>query len=191
MAVAPSDVTQLLLSWQEGDAEALERLLPLVYAELHRFAHARMQGEWARQTLQTTALVHEAYLRLVDGPRVPWTNRAHFFAVCARLMRRILVDRARARQSQKRGGEARPICLGDWMGAQPADDEEVLALDEVLDTAGGTRYAPEQGRRAALLRRAHGGRSCCGLGHVVGDRHTRLEGGAPATCGVATGAGWK
>ena len=144
--MAPADVTQLLISWQKGDAEALERLLPLVYSELRRLAHARMRGEWALQTLQTTALVHEAYLRLVDGPRVHWTNRAHFFAVCAQLMRRILVDRARARQSHKRGGEARPISLQDWMAAQPADDAEVLALDEAL-----TRLAAHDTRRSKVV----------------------------------------
>ena len=146
MSVGPPDVTQLLLSWQDGDEDALERLLPLVYAELRRLAHARMRDEWALQTLQTTALVHEAYLRLVDGPRVPWTDRAHFFAVCARLMRRILVDRARARQSHKRGGEVRPISLQDWMAVQPADDAEVLALDEAL-----IRLAAHDTRRSQVV----------------------------------------
>lgn len=146
MAVGPPDVTELLLSWQEGDEDALDRLLPLVYEELRRLAHGRMRGEWTLQTLQTTALVHEAYLRLVDGPRVHWTNRAHFFAVCAGLMRRILVDRARARQSYKRGGEVRRISLQDWMGAQPADDAELLALDEAL-----TRLAAHDTRRSKVV----------------------------------------
>ena len=84
------------------------------------------------QTLQTTALVHEAYVRLVDGARVEWQNRLHFYAVCARLMRRILVDRARARCADKRGGEAHAIAFGDWIGAVPAKDEELLALEEAL-----------------------------------------------------------
>ena len=101
------DVTRLLLDWRQGEPAALERLLPLVYAELRKIAHARMRAEPpGGQTLQTTALVNEAYVRLVDGARVDWQNRAHFYAVCARLMRRILVDRARARRADKRGGEA-------------------------------------------------------------------------------------
>jgi len=126
------DVTQLLRSWQHGDADALERLLPVVYDHLHRLAHARRRGEHAGQTLQTTALVHEAYLRLVDGSHVPWQNRAHFFALCARLMRRILIDRARARRSEKRGGDVRHVQFQDWLGAQPANDAEILAVDEAL-----------------------------------------------------------
>jgi RNA polymerase sigma-70 factor, ECF subfamily len=134
MSVAPSSgVTQLLVAWRQGDPEALERLLPLVYRELHRLAHRRIRGEWAGQTLQTTALVNEAYVRLVDGTCISWNNRAHFFAVCARLMRRILVDRARARGSDKRGGKARHIPFEDWLRAkQPAEDSQVLALDEAL-----------------------------------------------------------
>ena len=105
-----------------------------------------MRGQAPGQTLQTTALVHETYMRLVDGARIPWNDRAHFFAVCARLMRRILVDRARARRSHKRGGEARPVVLQDWMGAQPADDAEVLALDEAL-----TRLAGHDQRRSKVV----------------------------------------
>jgi RNA polymerase sigma-70 factor (ECF subfamily) len=134
LATPPApDVTQLLLIWRQGDPDALDRLLPLVYAELHRIAHARMRAESPGcQTIQTTALVHEAYVRLVDGTRVAWQNRAHFYAVCARLMRRILVDRARARGSIKRGGEVRQIAFGEWQGAVPARDEELLALDEAL-----------------------------------------------------------
>jgi RNA polymerase sigma factor (TIGR02999 family) len=92
-----------------------------------------MRAERPGATLETTALVHEAYIRLVDGTRVRWQNRAHFYAVCARLMRRILVDRARARRSLKRGGEAVEVAFGEWRGAVPARDEELLALDEALD----------------------------------------------------------
>ncbi len=126
------DVTQLLLAWREGDADALERLLPLVYAELRRLAHRRLRDESPGHDLQTTSLVNETYVRLVDGTRVSWNNRAHFFAVCARLMRRVLVDRARARQSKKRGGDVRPVELDDCAGAQPAKDVDMLALDEAL-----------------------------------------------------------
>ena len=132
MPEAP-DVTRLLLDWRQGQPAALERLLPLVYSELKKIAHARMRAESrGGQTLQTTALVNEAYVRLVDGARVDWQNRAHFYAVCARLMRRILVDRARARRADKRGGEAHAIPFGDWIGAVPAKDELLLALDEAL-----------------------------------------------------------
>jgi len=146
MSTPAADVTGLLIAWRQGDADALERLLPLVYTELHRLAHGRIRGEWAGQTLQTTALVHEAYVRLVDGTQVSWTNRAHFFAVCARLMRRILVDRARARQSQKRGGKARHVEFQDWLGRQPAKDAQMLALDEAL-----TRLSAGEPRPAKVV----------------------------------------
>lgn len=107
--------------------------MPLVYSELRKIAHARMRAESpGSQTLQTTALVHEAYVRLVDGTSVEWQNRTHFYAVCARLMRRILVDRARARCSLKRGGEAGEVAFGDWIGEVPARDEQLLALEEAL-----------------------------------------------------------
>ena len=134
MATPPApDVTQLLLAWRQGDPDALDWLLPRVYAALRRLAHARMRAEASGgQTLQTTALVHEAYVRLVDGTQVAWQNRVHFYAVCARLMRRILVDRARARRSRKRGGEVRQVPFGEWQGAVPAQEEALLALDEAL-----------------------------------------------------------
>jgi RNA polymerase sigma-70 factor, ECF subfamily len=129
-----SDVTHLLLAWRDGDEAALERLLPVVYSELRKIAHARMRAESpADQTLQTTALVHEAYVRLVEGADVPWQNRVHFYAVSARLMRRILVDHARERRSLKRGGHERAIPFGDWLGAVPARGEDLLALDEALE----------------------------------------------------------
>lgn len=133
-ATPPPDVTRLLLAWGEGDAAALDRLLPVVYAELRKIARARMRAEAPNAlTLQTTALINEAYVRLVDGARVTWQNRSHFYAVCARLMRRILVDRARARGAAKRGGEAPRVAFGEWQGAVPARDEVFLALDEALD----------------------------------------------------------
>ena len=141
-----SDVTQLLLAWRQGDADALERLLPLVYAELHRLAHDRMRGERAGQTLQTTALVHEAYLRLVDGAVVAWNDRVHFYAVCARLMRRILVDRARARGADKRGGDAPHVELHERHGTVQVKDAEIAALDEAL-----TRLAAEDPRRSKVV----------------------------------------
>jgi RNA polymerase sigma factor (TIGR02999 family) len=139
-------VTDLLIAWRDGDANALDQLLPIVYAELHRLAHDRMRGEWPGQTLQTTALVHEAYVRLVDGTNVEWSNRAHFFAVCARLMRRILVDRARARASDKRGRDAVHVPLEDWLAAEPAKDAQIVALDEAL-----TRLAAQDPRRSKVV----------------------------------------
>src|SRR6266705_6059026 len=103
---SPEEVTGLLLAWSEGEQTALEKLMPLVYAELHRLAKRYMRREHAGHTLQTSALVNEAYLRLIDAHGVRWQNRAHFFAVSAQIMRRILVDFARARQNLKRGGRA-------------------------------------------------------------------------------------
>jgi RNA polymerase sigma factor (TIGR02999 family) len=111
--VSQHDVTRLLRAWGAGDERALEQLMPLVYEELHRLAHRYMSSEQPGQTLQTTALVHEAYLRLVDVKRVDWQDRAHFYALCARLMRRILVDFARSRSYQKRGGGATHVRLDE------------------------------------------------------------------------------
>ena len=113
MAAPPEGITQLLRAWGDGDQQALEKLTPLVYNELHRVAHRYMADERASHTLQTTALVNEVYLRLVDVRGVSWQNRAHFFAICARTMRRILIDFARSRQYQKRGGEAVSVTLDD------------------------------------------------------------------------------
>lgn len=131
----PSDVTTLLLAWRQGDASAGERLLPLIYAELHRQAARAMRREPQEHTLQPTALVNEAYLRLVGQDRVQWHNRSHFFGVAAQLMRRILVDHARGRDAAKRGGGAQRVTLaGDQGQAQDEDDVDVLALHEALET---------------------------------------------------------
>lgn len=126
------EVTQLLLAWSDGDQTALDRLIPLVYAELHRLAKHYMRSERAGQTLQTSALVHEAYLRLVGTRGVRWQNRAHFFAVSANIMRRILVDFARARQNLKRGGGAQRVTLDEGLIVSPESDAGLLALDEAL-----------------------------------------------------------
>jgi len=128
---APS-ITDLLLAWNDGDADALDRLIPLVERELHRLAHRRLSGEANGHPLQTTALVNEAYLRLIDGSRIRWQNRAHFFAVSARLMRRILVDVARARQRQKRGGDAVWISLDEAPDVTDVRPADVIALDDAL-----------------------------------------------------------
>lgn len=130
-AAAP-DITHLLLAWQQGDREAFDRLVPLVYRELHDIAHARMRGQPDGLTLQTTALVHEAYLRLVDQRRVTWHDRLHFFATCAQAMRCILVDAARARRSQKRGGGVTMVPFDEARVRPSAPPQDVLALDEAL-----------------------------------------------------------
>ena len=127
------NVTALLLAWSDGDQAALDKLMPLVYAELHRLAKRYMGREHAGHTLQTSALVNEAYMRLVDARGVRWQNRAHFFAVSAQIMRRILVDLARARQNLKRGGGARQVTLDEGLVVSPARGADLLALDEALE----------------------------------------------------------
>jgi RNA polymerase sigma-70 factor (ECF subfamily) len=131
-ADSPKDVSTLLLAWSNGDETALEKLVPLVYEELHRLAHRYISRERPGNTLQTTALAHEAYLRLVDAQGVQWHNRAHFFAVAAQTMRRILVDLARARHNLKHGGGARQVSLGEVLVASPVRGVDMLALDEAL-----------------------------------------------------------
>ena len=131
---SPKEITRLLVAWGDGDESALAELTPLVHEELHRLAHHYMSGERAGHTLQTTALVNEAYVRLIDWKHVRWQNRAHFFGVSAQLMRRILVDFARARGYHKRGGGARPVALDE--AAVVADDKgpDMVALDEALNS---------------------------------------------------------
>ena len=128
------EITQLLLAWNGGDEQALARLMPLVQEELHRLAHRYMAGERPDHPLQTTALINEAYLRLIDSSRVRWQNRSHFFAVSAQLMRRILVDVARARHKQKRGGDAVHVSLDEAMIVTREPGPDVIALDEALKT---------------------------------------------------------
>jgi RNA polymerase sigma factor (TIGR02999 family) len=130
------DVTELLMAWGRGDEDALSRLTPLVYDELHRLAAAYMRREHAGHTLQTTALVNEAYIKLVDSSRVRWQNRAHFFAMAAQLMRRILVDFARKRRYQKRGGDWRQVTLAEGLGAATNLDSDLVALDDALQELG-------------------------------------------------------
>jgi RNA polymerase sigma-70 factor (ECF subfamily) len=127
------EVTGMLQAWSEGDQAALEKLMPLVYAELHRLARRYMRREQAGHTLQTSALVNEAYLRLIDARGVRWQNRTHFFAVSAQIMRRILVDFARARQNLKRGGGARQVSLDKGVVVSAAGGADLLALHEALE----------------------------------------------------------
>jgi RNA polymerase sigma factor (TIGR02999 family) len=126
------DVTALLMAWGNGDEGALSRLTPFVYDELHRLAESYMRREHVGHTLQTTALVNEAYIKLVDSSRVRWQNRAHFFAVAAQSMRRILVDFARSRRYQKRGGDRRQVTLAEGLGLATNFDSDLVALDEAL-----------------------------------------------------------
>ena len=134
-----TELTQLLIAWSCGDADALEQLTPLVYGELRRLAHAHMRRERGEHTLQTTALVHEAFLRLIGNPQERWQSRAHFYAIAAQMMRRVLVDYARANQRVKRGGDALHLTLEDADSAvessafNPAFNIEVIALDTALD----------------------------------------------------------
>jgi RNA polymerase sigma-70 factor, ECF subfamily len=132
MTPSPQEVTRLLVAWSDGDEEALAALMPLVYEELRRLAHRHLGRERAGHTLQTTALVHEAYLRLVDQKETRWRNRAHFIAVASQMMRRILVDYARARGYAKRGGGARRVSLDEAMVVSDERADDVVALDEAL-----------------------------------------------------------
>ena len=126
-----SEVSRLLSAWRQGDRGALDRLLPLVYDELRRLAAGQMRGERADHTLQTTALVHEAYLRLC-GSDVAWEGRVHFLAVAAQVMRRVLVDHARGRDRAKRGGGAAPITLEEALAVAPERPPDLVALDEAI-----------------------------------------------------------
>jgi RNA polymerase sigma factor (TIGR02999 family) len=126
-------VTELLQAWSAGDATALDRLVPLVHAELRRLARRYMRRERVGHTLQTTALIHEAYIRLVEAQGVTWQNRAHFFGISARVMRRVLVDFARERGYRKRGGGERRVALDEALLVANAPDEDLVALDDALN----------------------------------------------------------
>jgi RNA polymerase sigma factor (TIGR02999 family) len=130
------DITERLLALRGGDKDALNRLVPLVYERLRAMAHARLAGQAAGVSLNTTGLVHDAYLRLVDQSRAEWKDRSHFFAVAATAMRQIIVDRARRRGAGKRGGGVRPELLDDAHAGVDARTEEILAIDEALTQLG-------------------------------------------------------
>lgn len=131
-AAAPSEITGLLINWSKGDPTALERLLPLVERDLRRLAHAYMRRENPDHTLQTTALVNEAYLRLIDQNKTEWQNRAHFFAIAATIMRRILLNYARDQQRQKRGAKMKQVSLSEAATVSLEKGAELIALDEAL-----------------------------------------------------------
>jgi len=140
-------VTELLVAWSKGDERALDALTPLVYDELRRLAHSYMRQERAGHTLQSTALVHEAFLRLVDQ-RVQWNSRAHFFGIAAQMMRRILVDHAKAQSTAKRGAGAVLIELEEGLATAPNRDVDLLALDEALERL--TKVDPQRSRIVEL-----------------------------------------
>ena len=142
----PSETTQLLRAWAQGDAGALERLTPRVYLELRRIAGRCMNGRHQGHTIQTTALVHEAYLRLVDLQHVDWQDRAHFFACSAQIMRRILLDAARKRVAGKRGGGAARVDLDEIPDVTSRRASEMIALDDALTT-----LAEVQPRKARIV----------------------------------------
>jgi RNA polymerase sigma-70 factor, ECF subfamily len=145
-SVSPQEVTNLLGQWSHGDDAALAELTPLVYDELRRIAHRHMGGQRPDHTLQTTALVNEAYLRLADQTNPNWQSRAHFFAVAARAMRQIVVDYARSQQSQKRGGGLLRIELDEAAIVSPAESKEIVDLHEALE-----RLATLDSRKAQVV----------------------------------------
>src|SRR5271165_4100965 len=142
-----SDVTRILTAIEEGDGKASEELLPLVYHELRRMAAHKMANERPGHTLQPTALVHEAWLKLVDSPAQSWQNRAHFFGAAAEAMRRILIGRARRKNAQRRGAGAEHLDADQFEIASPAPDDQLLALNEALD-----RFAALEPQQAELVK---------------------------------------
>jgi len=169
MTARPEDITELLLAWRQGDEAARDALAPLVYQELRRLGRRHMGGEQPDNTLQPTALANEAWLRLIDVHRVQWQDRAHFFAVASRMMRRVLVDAARARRSRKRGGGAQDITLDSRVNLGIPQNVDVIALDDAL--AGLERLDPRKCQVVEL--RFFGGLS--------GDETAEALGVSPAT----------
>ena len=169
---SPEGITQLLIDWGKGDQAALETLMPLVYSELRRLASNYLRRERAEHTLQPTALVNEAYLKLVDQRNARWQNRAHFFGIAAQLMRRILVDHARQRQAVKRGGadqQRLSITSAEAVVEQPEID--LLALNEALDEL--AQMDPQQSRIVEL--KFFGGLSIEETAEVLGISHATVE----------------
>jgi RNA polymerase sigma factor (TIGR02999 family) len=146
MAQSPEQITGLLQAWRDGDRDALDQLVPMVYDELRRIAHRYMRRQAAGQTLQTTAVVHEAYMRLAGQDKVAWQNRAHFYGVCAQVMRSLLVDRARARGAEKRGGGQYKVSISDGIAASNNPDIDIVALDDALE-----RFAAIDPRKARIV----------------------------------------
>jgi RNA polymerase sigma factor (TIGR02999 family) len=140
------EITRLLNAWSDGDERALEKLIPVVYDELRRLAHQRLRNEKSCHTLQTTALVNEAYLRLVAIDGIRWQDRAHFFAISSRMMRRILVDFARSREYLKRGGKMQQVSLDETLLASPEKEIDLVKLDDALN-----RLSEEDERKSKVV----------------------------------------
>ena len=166
------EITELLAEWRDGNESALDELYPLVYNELHRLARRYMTRERKGHTLQTTALINEAYVRLVDQKNVKWANRSHFFAISAQIMRRILIDHARHHAYAKRGGGARQVSLEEAATVVPNQSEELLRLDEALKS-----LAEMDPRRSQVVEmRYFGGlnnEEIAGVLHISGNTVTR------------------
>ena len=146
MSGSPSEITELLIDWNNGNQSALERLLPLVEKELHRLAHTYMKRESPNHLLQTTALVNEAYLKLIDQRKTRWQNRAHFFGIAAQIMRRILLNYARDQRCKKRGGGAAQVSLSEVALISHERTEEIIVLDEALE-----KLAKVDARKAKVI----------------------------------------
>jgi RNA polymerase sigma-70 factor (ECF subfamily) len=171
MKPSPNEVTRLLLKWNNGDRAALDQLVPLVYDELRRLAHHYMRQERDGHTLQTTALVNEAYLRLIDQNSVRWQDRAHFFAIAAQMMRRILVDYARSRRYAKRGGDARQVSFDESAIVSPQKGVEMVAIDEAL-----TDLAEHDARKSKIVElRYFGGLNIQETAEVMGISRTTVQ----------------
>ena len=161
---SPSEITSLLVEWSNGDKAALDKLFPLVERELHRLAHSYMRRENREHTLQTSALVNEAYIRLVDQKNTHWQNRAHFFGIAAKIMRRILLNYARDRRRKKRGGDAVQIPLSDVAIMSDQKSAQLIALDEALN-----KLAEIDERKSRVVELRHfGGLSVEETAEVVG-----------------------
>jgi RNA polymerase sigma factor (TIGR02999 family) len=145
---SPGEVTTLLRAWQGGDKAALDRLVPLVYGELRRISHRRLARERGDHSLQTTALINEAYIRLADVEGLEWQDRAHFFAIAANLMRRVLVDRARSRAYLKRGGGAQMVSLDEALAVSPRPGLDLVKLDDALKAL--SEFDPRKARVVEL-----------------------------------------
>jgi RNA polymerase sigma factor (TIGR02999 family) len=170
-APSPKELSQLLVAWKGGDQTALDRLSPLVYEELRRLAKHYMRGERPGHTLQATALVNEAYMRLIDYREMQWQNRAHFFAVAAQLMRRVLVDHARSRNYAKRGGAQQRLSLSEADQVADKPDVDLAALDDALKTLAEMN---EQQSRVVELR-FFGGLTIEETAEVLGISHATVE----------------
>ena len=172
MAAASSqELTELLRGWSGGDQSALARIVDLAYPELRKIARRSLSGERSEHTIQATALVHEAYLRLVDIRQVRWQERAQFFAIVAKVMRRILIEHARARGSSKRGGGVRPINLNEALVISPKLDPEIVRLDEALE-----QLARFDSRKAQVVEmRYFGGLTSNEIALVLGVSHQSVN----------------